>query len=1163
MLEAGCQVDRCRPALTQERWSLRGKPFTCWLRKAVQAASIAHVPARQLPCHCRAAHLFVRLPVRLPHHTLHHPSAASPFLGKDQMDGPQREKRVNKYIRRRRDTAQRCRNCQRFFDREADFHCHTPCTQTMTLGNTLMYQCDKCSHRCPQMNQLVSHYDHQHCTRVYECLIQDCGKLDEELDYMQRHVRQAHLDQYEICPSDRCFRQFAHREQMLDHMMRDHNAGTARPARRDSRSGSSSSSDRNGSRDDRSKSPSRQSVGRPGPSTASSCSEASGRTPEVTAGKHYLVAEYEPQQCPTCKKSFSDPARYEIHSKCTMATYVDARIVFKCRRSHCPGLFHSIDDLVVHIAEHEEPRYTCRKCFNKYYTEIEIVTHIQKEHVRVGMLSKTRTGNPLTSVNQSSRQTHAKQDDPDQKKQPSTSNRAGPSGTTAARLDPQLRASGSNLESATRKTPAAMTAASTGSNDDKALPHTKAGTKARPAAATAVENPFESSSTRKVRVAHTPHSSPKPDVSISDRRRKSVSISLFAPAPKYGRHAPVQEPTPLSPTKRAALISQRRASATESQTGRTTITGQAAAHAPAAPAESEAGSEKIVKHITSESQPNPLCQTLSKAGPSSAGSSQRHAEPAPGLGSPPSKRSVAAIPAAATQKRRNLSPKAVLPPKRKRVDSKENAEPDANSAIPPHVDSGQGDEVDEDDGVPFQEVDFRPALCPGCQRAFESPSHMLNHPCASSDDGGARCPFCPDKHLSKKGVSHHLAYQHFYHRFRCKECDVTNAYKCYLLRHYATKHKDMHQCPAEECTLIFKKAINLKRHLRTHAKSCNFAPSSCSTPLAKPSASTSVSDSRPTSMSSAPPSSAKKDTAADSMTSDVTLTSQARVSTPPPASSGDASCDANSGQEAQDFVDMEEDVFLLPDSPDPLPMSFAEDDDDGDLLSKLMTEIEVPFDRTQEQVDKSITSQATLQEDDDEGEGILFESDVEVQFARTLEQVDASITSQQQAALTPAASLTTPAAAIEACVSEAGSLTVIEPEEVESANNQFSAESLLPVPSHQAEQSVPSSSSAISCSHPISPESEPVLAREISDCLSIESPAQGRKTMPVPVGRPSLSKHSLSCLPDPVWRCDACGVMLFSEAGHTCSADLLQLVTHNESHESVSLEDGFLCITLD
>ena len=560
-----------------------------------------------------------------------------------------------------------------------------------------------------------------------------------------------------------------------------------------------------------------------------------------------------------------------------------------------------------------------------------------------------------------------------------------------------------------------------------------------------------------------------------------------------------RSPLPLhsTPTKRAALISQRRASATESQPG------------------------TAVVHITSESQSNSLCQTQSKAGPSAAGSSQMHAEPASRLVSLPAQRSATSIANAATAKRRNRF--AILSSKRQRVDS----------------DSEEYE--DEDDGVIYRKgnskdfKDLEQIKCRGCEKLFESPWHMVKHPCASSDYAEARCPFsdtCPDKHLTSQGIIRHLFFKHFKHRFCCKECNVTKPFESLLRDHYAKEHNDMHPCPAKGCTLIFKKAINLKRHAKSHKK--NFATSSCSTPLAKPSASTSVSVCRPASISSSPPSVAKENVAAYSMTSDVTLTLQAcTVSTPPPASSGVASCDANSGQEAQDFVDMEADVFLLPDSPDPLPMSFAEDDDDGDLLSKLMTEIEVPFDRTQEQVDKSITSQATLQEHD---------------------------------------SLTTPAATIEALETigpifpepQAGPLTANEPEEVETVNNQISAESLQPlVPSHQAEQSVPSLSSAISCSHPISPERQAIVPHGISECLPIESPAQGRKTMPVPVGRPSLSKHSLSCLSDPVWRCDACGVMLFSEAGHTCSADLLQLVTHNESHESVSLEDGFLCINLD
>ena len=167
----------------------------------------------------------------------------------------------------------------------------------------------------------------------------------------------------------------------------------------------------------------------------------------------------------------------------------------------------------------------------------------------------------------------------------------------------------------------------------------------------------------------------------------------------------------------------------------------------------------------------------------------------------------------------------------------------------------------------------------------------------------------------------------------------------------------------------------------------------------------------------------------------------------------------------------------------------------------------------------------------------------------------------------PEVSPTTPAAAIEACVSEAqaGSLTASEPKEVESVNNRSSAEfPEPPVSSHQPDQSVTSSSSAISYSHPTSPESEPVSPHGISECVPNESPAEEKKPMPVPVGRPSLSKHSLSCLPDPVWRCDACGFMLFSESGHTCSADLMQLLTHNESDEvGVSLENDVVCITLD
>ena len=292
-------------------------------------------------------------------------------------------------------------------------------------------------------------------------------------------------------------------------------------------------------------------------------------------------------------------------------------------------------------------------------------------------------------------------------------------------------------------------------------------------------------------------------------------------------------------------------------------------------------------------------------------------------------------------------------------DSKENAEPDASSAIPPDVDSGHGKEVDEDDGVPFLEVNFRPALCPGCQKAFQSPWQMGKHSCVSSADGEARCPFCPDRNLtSKEGVIHHLAYQHFNHRFLCKECNVTNAYKCYLLKHYATRHTDMHQCPVKGCPFIFKKGINLTRHLqRTHTKSSeeNFAPSMFNTPLAKPSASTSVSHSIPVSA----PIDAKKDIAANSKTSDITLTSYAYVSTPPPVSSGAASCDANSGQKEQDFVDMGDGMSSFSDSPDPLPMSFAEDDD----------------------------------EDKDKGEGIML-SEINVQFAQTLEPLDLSITSQ-------------------------------------------------------------------------------------------------------------------------------------------------------------------------
>ena len=825
------------------------------------------------------------------------------------MDCSSREVGVDKYIKRHCwERTQRCHRCQRLFDTDADLHCHTPCTSTMTLWNTLMHQCDRCNSRFPLIDQLVGHYDNQHSTHVYECLIQDCHKWDNDLDYMKRHVQQVHMDRYKICPIGRCFKQFTSRDQMQDHLMRDHSAGTARPGHRDSLSGSTSSSDRNSSRDHRSKSSSRQPVGHPGQNTAS------------------------------------------------------------------------------------------------------------------------------------------------------TSGSAGSCVSAATRPDTQRRtsAAGSSSESVIEKASAATTAAPAGSNGDNAL----------------------------------------------------------------------------SPTNRAALMRQRGPSATESQTGTAAITGRAAANAPAA-ARSEAESGKTVSGITSEShncQPDPLHQTPPNAGPSEASSSQMHAEPAPGPVYAPAKRSAAAIPASATPKRRNIF--ALVPAKRQRVDSdyKENAEPDASSAIPPDVDSGHGKEVDEDDGVPFLEVNFRPALCPGCQKTFRSPWQMATHSCVSSAHGEVRCPFCPDKHLTNKdGVSRHLASQHFNHRFLCKECNATNAYKSIFLKHYATRHKDMHQCAVRGCPLIFKKAINLTRHLLTHAKNGgeNFAPSSCSTPLAKLSASTYVPDGRPASMSSAP-SAAKKDIAANSTTSDITLTSYAYVSTLPPVSSGAASCDANRCQEENDCVDMGDGMSLLfsSDSLDPPSMSFAEDDD--------------------------------------KEKGIML-SEIKEQFARTLEPLDLSITSQ--VTLLPEESSATPAAAIEACVSEprAGSLTANEPKEVEKVNNQFSAEfPEPPVSSYQPDQSVTSSPSAISYSHPTSPESEPVSPHGISECVPNESPAVDKKTMLVPVGRPSLSKHSLSCLPDPVWRCDACGVMLFSESGHTCSADLMQLLTHNESNEvGVTLEDGFLCITLD
>ena len=686
------------------------------------------------------------------------------------------------------------------------------------------------------------------------------------------------------------------------------------------------------------------------------------------------------------------------------------------------------------------------------------------------------------------------------------------------RPDPLLITSDGSLESAIRKAPAAPTSRqwrqSSATNKCWALRYSLLPTPAEH---------LEPFSTREVRVAHTPQSSPKPDAAcfyFGKERGQSVSASLIAAAPKYGRHTPVQEPTPLSPTKRAALISQRRASATESQTGTAASTGLAAAHDPAPPAESKAVSGKTVKPIVSESQPNPLCRTPPKADPSVASSSghssQMHAEPAPGPVSAPAKRSAASIPAAATPKRRNLS--ARLPSKRQRV----------------HFDSEENE--DDDDGVLFLEVDLMPALCPGCQETFESPGQVVKHSCASSAYGEARCPFCPDKHLSSQGLTQHLAFKHFNHRFRCKECNVTKPFESLLLDHYANEHNDMHRlhpCPVKECPLIFKKAINLKRHLRTHAKSCetNFAPSSCSTPLTKPSASTFVSYSRPASMSSVP-SAAKHDAATNSKTSDVTLTSPACLSTPAPVSSGAVSCDANSGQQEQDFVDMEDGMSSLSASPDPLPMSFADDDD----------------------------------ENDDKERGIML-SEIKEQFARTLDPVDVSISITSQATHTPGESPATPAAAIEAGVSEAqaDSLTANEPDEVDTVNIQFSAESPeLPVSSHQPDQSVTSSSSAISYSHPISPESEPVSLHGISEFVSNQWLAEEKMPMPVPVGRPSLSKHSLSCLPDPVWRCDACGVMLFSESGHTCSADLMQLLTHNESNEvGVTLEDGFLCITLD
>ena len=435
--------------------------------------------------------------------------------------------------------------------------------------------------------------------------------------------------------------------------MRDHSAGS-RSEHRDNRSGSTSSSDRNSSRDDRNKSSSRQPVGSPDPSTASPRSEASGRTPEVTMGTDYLVGEYEPQQCRTCKNVFSDPCRLRFHSKCTMPAFVDARFVFKCPL--CPDQFHTIDDLVVHFAEHAVPRYTCCKCCKKYYTEKDIVTHIRKEHVSVGMLSKMSTGSPLIA-NQSSRQTHAKHDHTYQDTA-STSGSAGPPVTTALRPDPQRRTSGGSLESVIRKAPAETTAAPASSNGDKVLPHTNAGITAQPAAATPAET-FEPFSTRKIRVAHTPHSSPKPDAHAStlEKKRQLVSISPIVIAPKYGRNAPVQEPTPLSPIKRAAVISQRRASATESQTGTAASTGLAPAHDPAPPAESKAVSGKTVKPIISESQTNPLCLTPPKADPSVASSSghssQMHAEPAQGPVSAPAKRSAACNPSRCHSKTTN------------------------------------------------------------------------------------------------------------------------------------------------------------------------------------------------------------------------------------------------------------------------------------------------------------------------------------------------------------------------------------------------------------------------------------------------------------------------------------------------------------------------------